>query len=55
MLRELITVDELMSHIREQGVKDLREVQSAHMEGDGRMSVITRDDRHTRPPENPVK
>jgi len=55
MRRELITVDELMSHMREQGVKDLGEVQSAHIEGDGRISVITRDERETRPPEEPVK
>jgi len=53
--RELITVDELMSHLREQGVKDLRKVKSAAMEGDGRISVVTREERETHPPERPVK
>lgn len=55
MRHELITVDELMSHLREQGVKDLREVKSASMEGDGRISVVKRDEGETRPPEPPVK
>jgi len=44
MHRELITEDELMSQIRLQGVADLGLVQEARMEGDGRISVITRDD-----------
>lgn len=55
MRRELITVDELMSHLREQGIKDLREVRSAFMEGDGRISVVKDDGDTTRPPEPPVK
>jgi uncharacterized membrane protein YcaP (DUF421 family) len=55
MRRELITVDELMSHLREQGVEDVREVQSAFMEGDGRISVVRRDGEATRQPEQPVK
>lgn len=40
MRRELITKDELMSQLREQGVSDLSEVKAAQMEGDGRVSVI---------------
>ena len=55
MRRELITVDELMSHLREQGVKDLREVRSAFMEGDGRISVVKDEGETTRPHEPPVK
>ena len=48
--RELITDDELASQLREQGVQDLREVRAAHMEPDGRISVITHDgDRHEPP------
>lgn len=43
MHRELITEDELMSQIRLQGVADLAMVREASMEGDGRISVITRD------------
>jgi uncharacterized membrane protein YcaP (DUF421 family) len=44
MRRELITDDELMSQLRLQGVADLATVRMACMEGDGRISVITRDD-----------
>jgi uncharacterized membrane protein YcaP (DUF421 family) len=55
MRRELITVDELMSHLREQGVKDLKEVKTASMEGDGRISVVTRKKHSTRPHDEPVK
>ncbi len=40
MRRELITEDELMSQIRQQGVDDLAHVKTAHMEGDGRISVV---------------
>jgi uncharacterized membrane protein YcaP (DUF421 family) len=55
MRRELITVDELMSHLREQGVTDLKEVKTASMEGDGRISVVTHEKHKTRPPKEPVK
>lgn len=51
MRRELITVDELMSHLRQQNVKDLQEVQSAFLEGDGRISVVKHDGETTGPPE----
>ena len=54
MRRELISVDELMSHLREQGVTDLKEVKAASMEGDGRISVLT-NDHSTRPPKEAVK
>lgn len=40
MRRELITRDELMSQLREQGISELAQVKAAHMEGDGRISVI---------------
>lgn len=43
MRKELITEDELMSQLREQGVDNVRDVKVAHMEGDGRISVICRD------------
>ena len=55
MRRELITVDELMSNLREQGVKDLKEVKTASMEGDGRISVVTHEKHSTRPHDEPVK
>ncbi len=43
MRRELITKDELMSHLREQGTDNLADVKEAYMEGDGRISVICRE------------
>jgi uncharacterized membrane protein YcaP (DUF421 family) len=42
MRREYITVDELRSQLRRQGVDDITDVQSACMEGDGQISVIKR-------------
>lgn len=48
--RELVTDDELASQLREQGVQDLREVRAAHMEPDGRISVVTRDRGRHEPP-----
>ncbi|MBV9791538.1 MAG: DUF421 domain-containing protein [Chloroflexi bacterium] len=49
MRRELITEGELMSQIHEQGLSDLSQVHSAHMEGDGRISVIAKDGHSQRP------
>jgi uncharacterized membrane protein YcaP (DUF421 family) len=40
MHRELVTVDELMSKLRQQGIEDLAEVKKAYMESDGEISVI---------------
>jgi len=42
MRRELVTVTELESLLREQGVTDLSQVTLACMEGDGNISVVTR-------------
>lgn len=42
MRRELLTEDELMTQIREQGVNELSEVRRAYMEADGQISVIPR-------------
>ena len=39
--RELITMDELLSLLREEGVEDMAHVKRAYMESDGRISVIT--------------
>lgn len=43
MEKELITEDELMSQLRQQGVGDAAEVGRAYLEGDGRISVVRRD------------
>jgi uncharacterized membrane protein YcaP (DUF421 family) len=40
MRRELVTEEELMSQLREQGIHELTAVKLAYMEGDGRISVI---------------
>ena len=38
--QELITEEELMSHLRQQGVQNLGEVKRVYLEGDGHFSVI---------------
>jgi uncharacterized membrane protein YcaP (DUF421 family) len=43
MRRELISMDELMSQLREQGVEHLSEVKKCYLEGDGHLSVIKRE------------
>ena len=40
MRREFLTEEELMSHLRKEGIETLEEVKSAAIEGDGRISVI---------------
>ena len=41
MRREMLTDEELMSQLRQQGVENLAEVKKACIEGDGHISVIT--------------
>lgn len=40
MRHELITEEELMSQLREQGLDDVKEVKNAFMESDGHISVV---------------
>jgi uncharacterized membrane protein YcaP (DUF421 family) len=40
--KEMLSEDELDGQLREQGVEELSEVKLAHLEGDGRLSVIKR-------------
>jgi uncharacterized membrane protein YcaP (DUF421 family) len=40
---ELITRDDLLAQLREQGVEDVRSVKKAFLESDGRVSVIRKD------------
>jgi uncharacterized membrane protein YcaP (DUF421 family) len=42
MRREFLTEEELMSHLREEGIGDVKEVKSAQIEGDGKISVIAK-------------
>ena len=37
---EMLSIDELMSQLREEGIEDVKEVKLARLEGDGRLSVI---------------
>lgn len=43
MRQELLSKDELMSHLREQGIENLHEVKTAKMESDGRISICKHD------------
>ena len=54
MRRELVSEEELMSHLRQHGVMDLDAVQLACMEGDGRISIITRDNQKHAAPERQI-
>jgi uncharacterized membrane protein YcaP (DUF421 family) len=38
--KELISVEELKAHLREEGVEDIAEVKKCFMESDGRLSII---------------
>ena len=49
MRRELVTEEELMSQLREQGIHELTAVKLAYMEGDGRISVIAEKAHRTAP------
>lgn len=50
MRRELITEEELMSQLREQGVDDVDEVKEAFMESDGHISVVQKKQRRQSKP-----
>jgi uncharacterized membrane protein YcaP (DUF421 family) len=54
MRRELVTEEELMSQLREQGIHELTAVKLAYMEGDGRISVIAEKAHRTGPLERPA-
>jgi uncharacterized membrane protein YcaP (DUF421 family) len=55
MRRELVTTDELMSKLREQGIRDLGEVELAYMESDGEISVIRQRGADDGPPARPQR
>lgn len=40
MRREFLTEEELMGHLRQQGLEELRDVKCAHIEADGSVTVI---------------
>jgi uncharacterized membrane protein YcaP (DUF421 family) len=43
MRQEFMTVDELQSQLRKQGISNVSDVKAAYMESDGEISVIPRD------------
>ena len=43
MRKEMITTEELMGLLREQGIESLSEVRRCYLEGDGHISVIKND------------
>ncbi|CAA9892456.1 conserved membrane hypothetical protein [Candidatus Methylobacter favarea] len=43
MRKEMVTEEELMSKVRQQGLEDLSQVRDVYMEGDGTISVIKRE------------
>jgi uncharacterized membrane protein YcaP (DUF421 family) len=55
MRMELITEDELMMQLREQGLDDLSKVKEAYIESDGRISIIQRKEIRHNPPERKKK
>lgn len=46
MRKELITDEDLMEHLREQGISDISKVKEAYIESDGRISVIENKEKH---------
>ena len=48
MRQELISEDELMSQLREQGLDDIKNVKEAHLESDGQFSVVEHKQRYHR-------
>lgn len=40
MRRELLTLEDLKTHMREDGIQDITHVRSAFVEGDGNISII---------------
>lgn len=43
MRTELVTVEELMAQLREEGIEDRAEVKAAYLEADGQISIIRHD------------
>lgn len=52
--QELITEEELLTQLRQQGIQDVKQVKMANMEGDGRVSVVPFDKAPSKAPERPV-
>lgn len=42
MRREFLTEEELMEHLRREGIEDVRDIKAAHVEADGHISFISK-------------
>lgn len=42
MRREFLTEEELMSHLREMGIDDVKDVKAAYIEGEGKVTAVSR-------------
>ena len=54
MEREKVTEEDLMSHLREHGIDNLRAVRKVYAEGDGSISVISGGPRRQPPPKREI-
>jgi len=43
--KEMITKEELMSQLREQGIEEITEVKECYLEGDGKISIVAKSGR----------
>ncbi|WP_207539534.1 YetF domain-containing protein [Sabulicella rubraurantiaca] len=43
MRQEFLTEEELMAHLRMEGIDGIEEVKSAHVESDGKVTVVRRE------------
>lgn len=50
MRQELITMEELQSKLREQGIKNINEIKIAYLEEDGEISVLRHDSQESKQP-----
>ncbi len=50
MRKELLTKDELMAHMRENGIEAISEIKRAFVEGDGNISFVTYENNKRNPP-----
>ncbi|WP_170866186.1 DUF421 domain-containing protein [Pontibacter flavimaris] len=41
MRREFLTEEELLEHVRREGIEDVKDIKSAYVEGDGQISFIS--------------
>jgi uncharacterized membrane protein YcaP (DUF421 family) len=44
MRREFLTEEELMDHLRQQGIEELKDVKEAYVESEGKITVISNKD-----------